>query len=48
MRTNHAEDEEGSAHGRAAHQASLGVPGMFRPVNRRRFVVNLRQGSVLG
>ena len=26
--TNHAEDEEGSAHGRAAHQASLGVPGI--------------------
>lgn len=27
-RTSHAEDEEGSAMGRAAHRASLGVPGM--------------------
>ena len=26
--TNHAEDEDGSAHGRAAHRASRGVPGM--------------------
>ena len=31
--------------GRAAHQASLGVPGRFRPVNRGGACRNLRQGS---